>query len=156
MRKRPALEGWHYDESSETATLAGPVVDFTVDGARRLGDRYWLEVARASRGLVRPRRTAAGVELRVLGRWPVLLQLAGPEIALDEEHVSCSYRIVGGLLARSPAGALTFTQTSSELCAAVTEFTPRLGPGLYALLQRRIHVSVSRRYFSSLIAESGR
>jgi len=134
--------------------LTGPVVEPNEEGARRLGDRYWVEVARASGGLVRPRRIRTGVELRVLGRGPVLLRLAGPEVVVDEERVSCRYRIVGGLLARAPAGVLTLTQSSSELRAAVTEFTPRLRPGLYTHLQRRFHVAVSRRYFGALIAEA--
>jgi hypothetical protein len=154
MPRRSALEGWRYDSSSESATLTRPAVERNEDGARRLGDRYWIEVARASRGLVRPRRTKTGVELRVLGRAPVLLRLAGPEIVVDDSHVSCHYRIVGGLLARTPAGALTLTQSSSELRAAVTEFTPRLGTGLYEHVQRRVHVVVSRRYFTALISES--
>jgi hypothetical protein len=134
--------------------LTRPVVQRTADGARRLGDRYWVEVARASRGLVRPLRTGTGVELRALGRGPALLRLAGPEVVVDEECVSCSYRIVGGLLARAPAGVLTLTQSSSELRAAVTDFRPRLRPGLYTQLQRRFHVAVSQRYFSALIAEA--
>jgi hypothetical protein len=154
MRRRRALDGWRHDATSESATLARPVVQRTEEGARRLGDRYWVEVARTSRGLVRPLRTDTGVELRVLGRGPVLLRLAGPEVAVDDECVSCRYRIVGGLLARAPAGVLTLTQSSSELRAAVTEFTPRLRPGLYTHLQRRFHVAVSRRYFGALIAEA--
>jgi len=75
---------------------------------------------------------------------------------VDDDHVSCRYLIAGGLLARAPAGALTLTQSTSELRAAVTEFTPRLRPGLYTQLQRRIHVAVSRRYFDALIAEAKR
>jgi hypothetical protein len=154
MRNRRVLDGWRFDASSESATLRHPVVESTVTGARRLGDRYWLEVERASRGLVRARRTTAGVELRLLGRAPMLLRLAGPEIVVDETRVSCRYRIVGGWLARTPAGTLTLTQSTSELRAAVTEFTPRLGPDLYEHLQRRFHLTVSRRFFRALIAES--
>jgi hypothetical protein len=134
--------------------LIRPVVQRTDEGARRLGDCYWVAVARASRGLVRPLRTDTGVELRVLGHGPLLLRLAGPEVVVDEECVSCRYRIVGGLLARAPAGVLTLTQSSSELRAALTGFTPRLRPGLYRHLQRRFHVAVSRRYFGALIAEA--
>src|SRR5690242_7504272 len=151
MRGRRTPAGWHHDASSESVTLTSPVVDRTAEGARRLGDRYWIEVARASRGLVRPRRTTTGVDLRVLGGGPVLLRLAGPEIVVEDDHVSCRYLVAGGLLARAPAGALTLTQSTSELRAAVTEFTPRLRPGLYTQLQRRIHVAVSRRYFAALI-----
>src|SRR5690349_8557567 len=113
MRRRRTPAGWHHDASSESVTLTSPVVDRTTEGARRLGDRYWVEVARASRGLVRPLHTGTGVELRVLGRGAALLRLAGPEVVVDEECVSCRYRIVGGLLARAPAGVLTLTQSSS-------------------------------------------
>jgi hypothetical protein len=151
MPRQGALEGWKHDETSESASLAQPVVERTADGARQLGDRYWAEVARASRGLVRPRPTAGGVELRVLGHGPLLLRLAGPELAVADERISCRYRVVGGLLARVPAGALTLTQSPTELRAAVTEFTPRLRRGLYAQLQRRIHIAISRRYFHALI-----
>ena len=154
MRKRRVLDGWRHDATSESAALAGPVVEHTDEGARRLGERYWVEVARASHGLVRPVRTCMGVELRVLGRGPLLLRLAGPEVFVDAECVSCRYRIVGGALARAPAGELTLTQSQSRLRAAVTEFTPRLRPGLYTHLQRRFHVSVSRRYFGALIHEA--
>jgi hypothetical protein len=134
--------------------LTAPVVERTAEGARRLGERYWVEVARASRGLVRPVRTGTGVELRLVGHGPVLLRLAGPEVLVDEKCVTCRYRIVGGLLARVPAGVLTLTQSPSQLRAAVTEFTPRLRPGLYTHLQRRFHISVSRRYFAALIHEA--
>jgi hypothetical protein len=154
MRSRRALAGWRHDATSESATLTRPVVERTEEGARRLGERYWVEVARASRGLVRPCRTGAAVELRVLGRGPVLLRLAGPEVVVDEERVSCRYRIVGGLLARAPGGVLTLTQSPGELRAAVTEYTPRLRPGLYTHFQRRFHVAVSRRYFGALIAQA--
>jgi len=156
MRRRRALAGWAHDETSESATLAQPVVERNEDGARQLGERYWVEVARASRGLVRPIRTTNGVELRMLGRGPVLLRLAGPEVVIDDDRVSCRYRIVGGLLARAPAGVLTLTQSSSGLRAAVTEYIPRLGPGLYTHLQRRFHIAVSRRYFRALISEAQR
>jgi len=156
MRRRRRLERWHRDESSESAALTRPAVEPSETGARRLGDLYWLAVAHASRGLARPRRTRAGVELRALGWKPLLLRLAGPEVAVDAAHISCRYRIVGGLLARVPGGALTLTQSSAphwEARAAVTGFTPRIGPRLYQQLQRRIHVAVSRRFFTALITE---
>jgi hypothetical protein len=156
MRRRRELDGWYFDESSERAALTRPVVELSETGARLLGDQYWLAVARASRGFVRPRRTRAGVDLRVLGWKPLLLRLTGPEIVVDAIRVSCRYRIVGGLLARAPGGALTLTQCASprELQAAVTEFTPRLGSRLYRHLQRRVHVAVTRLFFRALIARS--
>jgi hypothetical protein len=154
MRRGRVPDGWRQDATSESAVLSRPVVQRTDEGARRLGERYWIAVTRASRGLVRPLRTDTGVELRVLGHGPLLLRLAGPEVVVAEDSVSCRFRIVGGLLARAPAGVLTLTQSSSELRAAVTEYTPRLRPGLYTHLQRRFHVAVSRRYFGALIAEA--
>jgi hypothetical protein len=160
MSRRVDLEGWSSmrsaDGSSESVLMHRPVVAQSEEGARRLGDRYWAAVADASRGLVRPRRTRHGVELRVLGRGPVLLRMTGPETAVGAAGLSCRYRIVGGLLARLPAGTLTLAQLSEppyELRATVAEFVPRLGTGLYEHLQRRIHVAVSRRFFRALLDE---
>jgi hypothetical protein len=160
MPRRVDLEGWtslrSVDGSTERVLLHRPVVARSEGGARRLGDRYWAAVAEASRGLVRPRRTRNGVDLRVLGRGPVLLRMTGPETAVDATGLSCRYRVVGGLLARLPAGTLTLDQVSEppELRATVAEFVPRLSTGLYEHLQRRIHVAVSRRFFRALLAEA--
>jgi hypothetical protein len=169
------LEGWRSAqargpdgaiESDERVRAARPVVPFAEAGARRLGDRYWREITRASRGVVRSRRAAAGPELRLLGRGPCLLRFAPAEIAHEPDRVSCRYPIVGGLLAQRPGGSLELSQTGSaqpELRAAVTGFVPRLGlrPGfprwsgaLYDQVQRRLHVSISRRYFRRLIDEA--
>jgi hypothetical protein len=144
------------DGSSESVLLHRPVVSHSDEGARRLGDRYWAAVADASRGLVRPRRTRNGVELRALGRGPVLLRMTGPETVVEAAALSCRYRIVGGLLARLPAGTLTLAQLSEpryELRATVAQFVPRLSSGVYEQLQRRIHVAVSRRFFRALLRE---
>jgi hypothetical protein len=161
MPRRVDLEGWTslraVDGSTERVLLHRPVVARSDGGARRLGDRYWAAVAEASRGLVRPRRTRDGVELRVLGRGPVLLRMTGPETAVDAAGLSCRYRIVGGLLARLPAGTLTLAQISEpryELRATVAEFVPRLSTGLYEHFQRRIHIAVSRRFFRALLDEA--
>jgi len=153
-------------DSDERVTVLRPVVEQSVDGARSLGDRYWLEVRRASRGLLRARRTADGLELRLLGRGPAVLRFGRPETALGEGEVSCRYPILGGLLARRPGGTISLSQTAGDepqLRAAVTGFVPRLGlrPGLpdwsgalYDRLQRRAHVAISRRYFRRLIDEA--
>lgn len=154
---------------SEQRMLAPhPVVELTERGARALGSRYWREVGLASRGLVRARASARGVELRLLGFGPTLLAFGHAEIVLGDEHVSCRYPILGGLLARRAAGALTLAQRGSkrsELYAGVDGFYPRLGvrPGLprwsgapYEQFQRRAHVAISRRYFGRLIAEASR
>src|SRR5689334_8203990 len=163
MSRRVDFEGWHSlrasDGSSESVLMTEPAVAHSHEGARRLGDRYWTAVAAASRGIVRPRRKRDGVELRILGRGPALLRLTGPATAVDSVELSCRYRIVGGLLARLPAGTLTLSQSSGppyELRATVTEFVPRLSTGPYEHLQRRIHVAVSRRFFRTLIDEGQR
>jgi hypothetical protein len=163
LRKSLELDGWHSERaagvSSESVRITQPVVALSDAGARRLGDRYWAEVAAASRGLVRGSRTRHGLELRALGRWPVLLRLAGPETLVDARGPTCRYRVVGGLLARLPAGTLTLSQSSEppyELRATVTEYVPRLGTRLYEHLQQRIHVAISRRFFRALIEEAGR
>jgi hypothetical protein len=82
--------------------------------------------------------------------------------------VSCRYPIEGGLLAQRPAGEILFEQTGgpvSVLRSAIRGFFPRLAArqgrpdwtgALYNRVQSRIHVAVSRRYFSRLIAEAGR
>lgn len=72
----PQLEGWSSVhgrgadgsiESDERLTAAAPVVERSEAGAQLLGDRYWREVAFASRGLVRARSTGDGIELRLFG-----------------------------------------------------------------------------------------
>ena len=72
------------------------------------------------------------------------------------------YPITGGLLARRPAGSITLTQSGRdtvELSSRISGFVPRLAarPGrppwtgtLYEQVQSRIHVAISRRYFSRL------
>jgi hypothetical protein len=132
-----------------------PVVPFTEDGARALGHRYWREVPRASWGIVRCRETSDRVELRFLGRGPVLLRFGGPEFSLGDDAISCSYRIQGGLLSRTEGGALVVSQTGRvepELRVVVDGFFARLGGGIVYGIQRRAHVAVSRRYFRHLLA----
>ncbi len=144
-------------DSDERVIVARTVVERSEAGARSLGERYWREVNRASRRLARGRTTEGGVELRLLGRGPCLLRFGRAEIAGDGDDVSCRYPILGGLLARRPGGALTLSQTGCdqpELRAAVTGFVPRLRGPLYAQIQRRAHIAISRRYFGRLIQEA--
>jgi len=146
-------------ESDERALLRRLVVARSEDGARQLGERYWLEVTRGSRGIVRPRLTASGVELRLLWRGPCLLRFGRPERSFDTSAVTCRYPILGGLLARRPGGWLTLTQIEQpepELRAAVNGFVPRLSSRLYEQVQRRLHLAISRRYFIGLVAEAQR
>ena len=81
---RGRLHGWRSDQrvsrlgsvdSTQRALAGSLVVPGTTAGAARLGDVYWAEVVRFTRGLVRARVGVAGVELRVLGRGPTLLRV---------------------------------------------------------------------------------
>ena len=159
------LEGWRSTQvrgdegvvhSDERVHAKHPVVAPTPEGALLLGDRYWCEVGRASRGSLRLREAASGVELRLLAFGPTLLRFGPPEVDVGADGVSCRYPICGGLLARRPGGAITLSQSGAdepELRAAVTAFVPRLAlPLLYDRLQHRLHVRISRRYFRRLIA----
>jgi hypothetical protein len=167
-------EGWRSTErrrgdgaidSEQRALAARPVVELSDGGARLLGRCYWLEVTRASRGLVRCDESDDGVEVRLLGLRPPLLTLGRAQVAVDGDRVSCSYPIRGGLLARRAGGALRLAQLGRErpeLCVGVSGFFARLSvrPGLprwsgalYEQLQRRAHVALSRRYLRRLIAE---
>jgi hypothetical protein len=165
---RRELEGWrstqtrgdggvvHSDERVRAKCL---VVARTRAGALRLGDRYWSEVGRASRGSLRRCDSACGVELRLFAFGPSLLCFGPPEVDVSADGVSCRYPICGGLLARRPGGAITLSQCGAEeepeLRATVTAYVPRLAlPLLYDRLQHRLHVRISRRYFRRLIAEA--
>jgi hypothetical protein len=161
---RAELQGWRSVQgrgpdgaidSDERVTAARPVVERSEGGALSLGDRYWREVSRASRGFARARATTSAVELRLLGRGPCLLRFGHPETSAAGEVVFCRYPILGGLLARRAGGSITLSQTADdepELRAAVTGFVPRLR-GLYRL-QSRVHLAIGRRYFRRLIAEA--
>jgi hypothetical protein len=137
-----------------------PVVARSRGGARTLGDRYWAEVARFARGLLRVAVTARGVELRLLPRGPRLLVLGPAQLTVSERGVACSYAIVGGVLTRRAGGLLSLAQTGEaevELRSTITGFFPALGRGpgwagpLYGQVQSRLHVLISRRYFLRLI-----
>ena len=154
-------------ESEQHVTLHEPVVDFSPAGAERLGWTYWREVERITRGLVRARRRAGSLELRLGGTGPSLLRFGPPTVEATNELVSCSYPITGGFLARRPSGEITFAQTGGMypmVRSTITGFFPRLAAregepdwtgALYSHVQSRIHVAVSRRYFARLISEAG-
>jgi hypothetical protein len=150
--------------SEQRLAVARPVVVPTPDGARVLGRVYWEEVERFTRGLVRSRVHATGVELRLVGR-TTLLRFGPPEVRADAEVVVCRYAILGGALARSPGGAISFAQQGGpcpELRSTISGFLPRLAarPGrpswtgaLYEQVQVRVHGAVGRRYFARLVRE---
>jgi hypothetical protein len=140
-------------ESTQRALAPRPVVPVSDGGARRLGRAYGLGVRRAGRGLVRWREDDRGVEVRLLGLRRPLLTLGPAQPSIGGDRVGCTYAIVGGLLARRPGGTLALAQSGRELEVAVTGFAPRLAV-VYRLLERRLHVAVSRRFFRRLIAEA--
>ena len=151
-------DGWQTTEtrrngavdSEQWARSERPVVEPTLEGAQRLGHEYWLAVTRSTLGLVRVRESADRVELRPLGLRPALIAFEPAQVAVADDRVTCTFRIVGGLLARRAGGTLALTQVgmeSPELRVAVRGFYPRLGL-LYAPLEQRLHASVSRRYLA--------
>jgi hypothetical protein len=84
---RSGLRGWESTqrqtalgavESEQRVRLVRPVVDSCVDGAQRLRSAYWREVERFTFGLLCARHGLHGVQLRLLGRRPLLLALASP------------------------------------------------------------------------------
>jgi len=156
-------------ESEQRVRLLRPVVDGSVDGALRLGWAYWREVERFTFGLVRARQGDDGVELRLLGRRPLLLAFGRPVVDVAGGSPRCCYPITGGLLTREPAGRILFAQERAgdrlRLRSTITGFFPALAarPGepdwtgaLYSQVQRRVHLAISRRYFTRLITQAGR
>ena len=152
-------------ESVQRIEFPAPVVERSAAGARRLGELYWREVQRSTCGVIRTRAGAGGVEIRLLGVRPALLRFGRPEHAVSSSVVSCLYPIRGGLLARSPAGSISFAQTGSdavEVNSAIRGFFPRLAVRrqrgrwnglLYPQIQARLHVALGRRYFARLWQE---
>jgi hypothetical protein len=155
-------------ESEQRVLVDAPAVDFDAAGAAALGERYWREVRRATFGLVRTRQVAHGLELKVLGRGPALLVFSAPEVEAGAGSIRCTFPICGGLLTRRAAGELSFAQLDGdriELRSAIRGFYPALAAhegrrdwtgALYNLVQSRIHVAISRRYFTRLAAEEAR
>ena len=149
-------------ESAQRAVVTSPVVEETDEGARRLGALYWSTVERSTLHLVQVRPAGESLELRLLGCGPLLLRFREPESTVVDGSVECRYPIAGGFLARYPAGAITLAQQKVdgvEVSSVISGFFPRLAakPGrphwtgaLYAQVQSRIHVAISRRYFEDL------
>ena len=158
MRMSRLPDGWQSSESRRNGAVDSeqwalspqPVVAPTVEGAHRLGHEYWRAVTRSTLGFVRVRESGGAVQLRVLGLRPALLALEAAHVAVAHDRVACTFRIVGGILARRAGGTLTLPQVgleTAELRVAVKGFHPRLGL-LYAPLEQRLHASVSRRYLA--------
>lgn len=153
-------------ESEQRVVLPGLVVECSEAGAERLGRAYWHEVERVTRRLVRARESSGRLELRVLGRGPVLLRFGRPGLESTNGLVSCRYPIEGGLLAQKAAGEIVFAQAGGAtpvLRSTIRGFFPSLAArqgepdwtgALYNQVQSRIHVAISRRYFARLIEEA--
>jgi hypothetical protein len=149
-------------ESEQRVSLSAPVVPFDREGAAALGDSYWLEVENATRRFVRTRRSN-GVELRVLGRRPLLLAFDPPRIEAGSSRIRSEFSIRGGVLTQRPAGTIVFEQIDDGelvLRSTISGFFPSLAGrtgrrswtgALYTRLQSRIHVAISRRYFRRLV-----
>jgi hypothetical protein len=142
--------------SVESIELGAPLVPATGDGARALGEWYWDELRRTSRGLVQAREDDAGVRL-VLGGAATLFRFGPPELVVDDADVVCRYPILGGALASSPGGALSIVQRGGDgprLEVVVTEYRSRLAERgarfhrglLYTALQAPLHRRVSRGF----------
>jgi hypothetical protein len=154
-------------ESGQRVLLDRAVVEFNQGGAESLGRAYWDEVQRSTLGLVRIQKRGQALDLCVFGCGPRLLSfgVAAVEVALS--RVSCRYSVSGGLLARKLEDEISFTQSAAgqiELRSAIRDFFPSLAAragepwwtgALYNVVQSRIHVWISRRYFARSIAEAG-
>jgi hypothetical protein len=149
-------------ESRQWILLSRELVSADKAGGRELGRRYLAEVARFSRGLVRPRARAGGVELVLAGVVP-LLRFAEPEVGHQDGTVACRYTLRGGLLVARPGGSLTVVQRrDGELELVVVEYFPRLGGStwrrslhraLYTALQARAHRAVGGRFLERAAGE---
>ena len=148
-------------ESVQSIVFPAPVVERSPSGASRLGDLYWREMERSTFGFVRARAASAGLEVRLLGVGPRLLRFSEAKREVGASGVSCVYAIRGGLLARNAGGSLSLTQAGTdtvEVRSAISGFFPRLAGRrhrrwsdvVYAHIQARLHVALSRRYFARL------
>jgi hypothetical protein len=103
--------------------------DLTSEELQRL---YWCEVRSTTLGLVRFSRNA----IRFFGVWPALIVFA--------PTVGDRRKIVGGLFARHPYGAITWSVEGGEAIVSLEEFAPRLRGWLFRL-ERWFHDVVGRR-----------
>ncbi len=157
---------WRLPDGSITTEqrvgLRAPAVPVGEAGALALHRAYWTEVEGLLHGLVRVHEHEAGVDIRLLAGGPALIRLGPRRVTVGRERVTCRYPILGGLLTRRPAGALTLEQVggpAAELHSSVAGFHPRLGarPGLppwtgvlYPRVQARLHDAVGRRFLARL------
>lgn len=140
-------------DSEQRVLVDAGVVERSEDGARRLAASYWDELNGFGRRLFSVREHSGGVDVRVLGSGPVLLALGPAETEISRTTIAASHAILGGLLVRRPGGRISFEQLETEpteLRSRISGFYPRRGP-FYRVVQWKLHVAVSRRYFRRLI-----
>lgn len=145
-------------DSVQRIALGHGIVPTTAAGAHELGVRYWAELERCSRGLVRTRDRAGEIAL-VLAGTVTLFRFGTGQVQVDGAAVECRFRILGGLLVARAGGFLTIVQRSTsapELDVSVTGYHPRLATGrpilvcrLVYSMQRRLHLAVSRRFLTN-------
>ena len=149
--------------SIQTVALAGLVVSPSEDGGLALADAYWAEIRRRTGGVVRVRRKAAGIELR-LARL-ALFRFGAPRTVVADGLVECSFPIAGGLLAKKEGGFLTFVQrtTPPELEVSVRDYVPFFSSNrerrslrgfLYRVVQERAHAAISDGYLTRMAARA--
>jgi hypothetical protein len=150
--------------SVQTVALNGLVVSASEHGGLALADAYWAEIRRRTRGIVRVRRGAAGVEIR-LARL-TLFRFGAPRTVVDDGLVECSFPITGGLLAKEQGGFLTFVQRTApqpELAVSVRDYVPFFSSGrerrslrgfLYRVVQERAHAAISHGYLARMAARA--
>lgn len=144
------------------ADYAGPVT------ATFLLERYLAHIRGATGSLVRPHRTADGIEFRLAATRLPLLTFAGPSMAANGESKSATLKLSGGLLVAPEScrrGELTFScePIGKEVRASLklSDYCPLLlgrRPGLlrrwlYRLTQAAIHRLVTVRFLIRLHRE---
>lgn len=151
--------------AEQRTALESLAVESSDAGARRLGDEYWAEIGRVTRGLVRGRASREGVELVLAGRI-TLFGFGPPQPTADDGRTACRFQIRYGLLVARAGGSLTISQRTRparELVIAVDGYAPRLDPSLeragvggflYAQVQVRAHNVVGRRYLRRMAGRS--
>jgi hypothetical protein len=140
-------------DSEQRVLVGAAVVERNEDGARRLAASYWDELNGFGRRLFSTREHSGGVDVRLLRSGPVLLALGPVETEISRTTTAASHPILGGLLVRRRGGRISFEQLEGEpieLRSRISGFYPRRGP-FYGLVQWKLHVAVSRRYFRRLI-----
>lgn len=143
-------------DSVQRIALGHEVVPATDAGARELGVRYWAELERCSRGLVRAHDRAGEITL-VFAGVVTLFRFGAGQVRVDDTVVECRFPILGGVLVARAEGSIAVAQrsgTAHALDVSVTGYHPRLATGsprlarsfVYSTVQRPLHLAVSRRF----------